>query len=110
MPPREVYLLPELHPPICPGAGLQLCARWFNSPQGEPSGVCTGHKNPHVSGRSFRTVVVFLSPRAKLGEVDIDRLKKTGCLLHRVAPSKEHKPLVNTTRTGNYSGGLVEHD
>ena len=31
---------------------------WFSSPQGEPSGVCTGHRKPHDSGSSLRTVVV----------------------------------------------------
>lgn len=25
---------------------LHLCAKWFSKPQGEPSGVWTGHKNP----------------------------------------------------------------
>ncbi len=38
---------------------LHLCAKWFRRPQGEPSGVCTGHRNPQDSGRSFRTVVVL---------------------------------------------------
>ena len=36
----------------------QLRERWLSSPQGEPSGVCTGHKKPHESGSSLRTVVV----------------------------------------------------
>mmetsp|Transcript_110306 Transcript_110306/g.296035 ORF Transcript_110306/g.296035 Transcript_110306/m.296035 type:complete len:283 (-) Transcript_110306:318-1166(-) len=47
------------------GAGLttalHMCAMWFSRPQGVPSGVCTGHRKPHVSGSSLRTVVVFIS-------------------------------------------------
>lgn len=36
---------------------------WFNSPQGPPSGVCTGQRKPHDSGSSFLTVVVFISAK-----------------------------------------------
>eukprot|EP00959_Pyramimonas_sp_CCMP1952_P424706 8895650-Pyramimonas_sp.AAC.1 len=36
----------------------QLRARWLRRPHGEPSGVCTGHMKPQLSGSSFRTVVV----------------------------------------------------
>ena len=35
-----------------------LAERWFNNPQGEPSGVCTGQRKPQLSGSSLRTVVV----------------------------------------------------
>ncbi len=38
---------------------LHLCARWFSSPHGAPSGVCTGQRKPQDSGSSFLTVVVF---------------------------------------------------
>jgi hypothetical protein len=34
---------------------------WFSSPHDPPSGVCTGQIKPHDSGRSFLTVVVFIS-------------------------------------------------
>jgi len=27
---------------------MHLCARWLSNPQGEPSGVWTGHKKPRV--------------------------------------------------------------
>mmetsp|Transcript_70617 Transcript_70617/g.216407 ORF Transcript_70617/g.216407 Transcript_70617/m.216407 type:complete len:239 (-) Transcript_70617:1206-1922(-) len=37
--------------------------RWFKRPHGEPSGVCTGQRNPQVSGSNFRTVVVFISAK-----------------------------------------------
>ena len=44
------------------GGGLQItrqsAVKWFSRPHGEPSGVCTGHRKPHDSGSSFRTVVV----------------------------------------------------
>jgi len=30
-------------------------ARWFSKPQGEPSGVCTGHMKPQESGSNLRT-------------------------------------------------------
>ena len=30
-------------------------ARWLSRPQGEPSGVCTGHMKPQDSGSSLRT-------------------------------------------------------
>jgi len=36
-------------------------AMWLSSPHGPPSGVCTGHTNPHDSGSNLRTVVVFIS-------------------------------------------------
>ncbi len=36
---------------------------WFKSPQGPPSGVCTGQRKPHDSGSSFLTVVVFISAK-----------------------------------------------
>src|SRR5688572_4673057 len=38
---------------------LHLCARWLSNPHGLPSGVWTGHRNPQLSGNSFRTVVVL---------------------------------------------------
>lgn len=34
---------------------------WFNKPHDPPSGVWTGQINPQDSGRSFLTVVVFIS-------------------------------------------------
>jgi hypothetical protein len=34
---------------------------WFNNPHEPPSGVWTGHMNPQDSGKSFLTVVVFIS-------------------------------------------------
>ncbi len=34
---------------------------WLSSPQGAPSGVCTGHVKPQDSGSNFLTVVVFIS-------------------------------------------------
>ena len=40
--------------------GQQLIVIWFNRPHGAPSGVWTGHKNPQLSGKSLRTVVVFI--------------------------------------------------
>jgi hypothetical protein len=43
------------------GSGIQLRVIWLSNPHGAPSGVCTGHMNPHDSGRSFLTVVVFIS-------------------------------------------------
>mmetsp|Transcript_4662 Transcript_4662/g.13608 ORF Transcript_4662/g.13608 Transcript_4662/m.13608 type:complete len:279 (-) Transcript_4662:1789-2625(-) len=51
-----------------PGVGRRTTARaelarWFSRPQGEPSGVCTGQRKPHVSGSSLRTVVVFISAK-----------------------------------------------
>lgn len=33
---------------------------WFNNPQGAPSGVCTGQRNPQQSGSNFLTAVVFV--------------------------------------------------
>jgi hypothetical protein len=36
----------------------QGTVRWFSRPQGDPSGVCTGHMNPQDSGSSFRTAGV----------------------------------------------------
>jgi len=36
----------------------QADVMWFSRPQGEPSGVCTGHRKPQDSGSSLRTVVV----------------------------------------------------
>jgi hypothetical protein len=41
--------------------GAQDKVIWLSKPHGAPSGVCTGHVNPHDSGRSLRTVVVFIS-------------------------------------------------
>ncbi len=60
----------------------QVRERWLSSPQGEPSGVCTGQRKPvcrlhqilqqgsdrqahipHASGSSLRTVVVFNSAK-----------------------------------------------
>jgi len=34
---------------------MHLCARWLSNPQGEPSGVWTGHKKPevHVSVKRY---------------------------------------------------------
>ena len=29
----------------------QAAARWLSSPQGAPSGVCTGHRKPFRKGR-----------------------------------------------------------
>lgn len=43
--------------------GLQVMAIWFNNPQGPPSGVWTGQINPQFSGKSFLTVVVFISAK-----------------------------------------------
>ena len=43
------------------GIGAHDRVIWFSRPQGEPSGVCTGQMKPHASGRSFLTVVVFIS-------------------------------------------------
>lgn len=37
--------------------------RWFNNPHKLPSGVCTGHINPHESGNNFLTDVVFISTK-----------------------------------------------
>lgn len=34
--------------------------KWLRRPQGDPSGVCTGQRNPHDSGNSFLTAVVFM--------------------------------------------------
>ena len=42
---------------------LQLAVKWLSRPQGEPSGVCTGHRNPQDSGSSLRTVVVRSSAK-----------------------------------------------
>jgi len=35
---------------------MHLCARWLSNPQGEPSGVWTGHRKPrvHVSVRGVQ--------------------------------------------------------
>jgi hypothetical protein len=43
--------------------GQQLMVIWLRRPHGAPSGVWTGHKNPQLSGSSFRTVVVFISAK-----------------------------------------------
>ena len=40
-----------------------MAEKWFRRPQGEPSGVCTGHRKPHASGISLRTVVVRSSAK-----------------------------------------------
>mmetsp|Transcript_2477 Transcript_2477/g.7413 ORF Transcript_2477/g.7413 Transcript_2477/m.7413 type:complete len:239 (-) Transcript_2477:528-1244(-) len=52
-------------------------ARWFSRPQGEPSGVCTGQRKPQVSGRSLRTVVVFICakycPRCTAAKCELKR-------------------------------------
>jgi hypothetical protein len=36
-----------------------MAVKWLRRPQGDPSGVCTGHRKPQDSGSSFRTVVVL---------------------------------------------------
>ena len=36
----------------------QAAVKWLRRPQGDPSGVCTGHRKPQDSGSSLRTVVV----------------------------------------------------
>ena len=36
-----------------------MAVKWLSRPQGDPSGVCTGHRKPQDSGSSFRTVVVL---------------------------------------------------
>ena len=41
----------------------QSAVKWLRRPQGEPSGVCTGHKKPQDSGSSLRTVVVRSSAK-----------------------------------------------
>ena len=38
-------------------------ARCMRRPHGDPSGVCTGHRNPQLSGKSLRTVVVLSSAK-----------------------------------------------
>lgn len=38
---------------------------WFIRPQGSPSGVSTGHRNPQDSGSSLRTVVVLIWANAE---------------------------------------------
>jgi len=43
------------------GIGAHDRVMWLRRPQGDPSGVCTGQMYPHASGRSLRTVVVFIS-------------------------------------------------
>jgi len=43
--------------------GLHGIVIWFSKPHGPPSGVCTGHTNPHCSGNNLRTVVVFISAK-----------------------------------------------
>lgn len=48
-----------LNPVGSQGRGMQPREMWFKSPQGAPSGVWTGHTNPHASGSNFQTVVVF---------------------------------------------------
>ena len=45
------------------GNGTQPREIWFNNPHGAPSGVWTGHTNPHDSGNNFLTVVVFYSAK-----------------------------------------------
>lgn len=40
-----------------------MAEKWLSRPQGEPSGVCTGHKKPQASGISLRTVVVRSSAK-----------------------------------------------
>lgn len=37
-----------------------VAVRWFSSPHGAPSGVCTGQRKPQDSGSSLRTVVVLI--------------------------------------------------
>jgi hypothetical protein len=37
---------------------LQAAVKWLSRPQGEPSGVWTGHRKPQDSGSNLRTVVV----------------------------------------------------
>ena len=39
-------------------ATRQAAVRCSSRPQGEPSGVCTGHMKPQESGSSLRTAVV----------------------------------------------------
>jgi len=41
----------------------QAAVKWLSRPQGEPSGVCTGHRKPQLSGSSLRTVVVRSSAK-----------------------------------------------
>ena len=43
------------------GIGAQERVIWLRRPQGAPSGVCTGQMYPQASGKSFLTVVVFIS-------------------------------------------------
>jgi hypothetical protein len=43
------------------GMGAQEDVIWLSKPHGLPSGVCTGHMKPQASGKSFLTVVVFIS-------------------------------------------------
>ena len=38
-------------------------AKWLRRPHGPPSGVWTGQRNPQFSGKSFLTVVVFISAK-----------------------------------------------
>eukprot|EP00968_Pinguiococcus_pyrenoidosus_P019711 scaffold2177_cov272-Pinguiococcus_pyrenoidosus.AAC.4 len=56
-----------------------VAAMWFSKPHGVPSGVCTGHRKPHDSGSSLRTVVVFIvvknCPRCTLRKCDRYRRK-----------------------------------
>ena len=39
---------------------LHSAAMWFSNPQGEPSGVWTGHKNPEKKNEHWRVPCVFL--------------------------------------------------
>lgn len=41
------------------GTILHAAVKWLRSPQGAPSGVCTGQRKPHDSGLSLRTAVVL---------------------------------------------------
>jgi hypothetical protein len=64
--PNELSKL--LNAPICSlifisseAIGAQVIVIWFRRPHGAPSGVCTGQIKPQASGKSFLTVVVFIS-------------------------------------------------
>jgi hypothetical protein len=61
-PPRPTH---TAHQPASPPllAHLQVAVKWLSRPQGDPSGVCTGHRNPQDSGSSLRTVVVRSSAK-----------------------------------------------
>lgn len=53
----------ELNPVGSQGSGIHPSEIWLSNPHGAPSGVCTGQTNPHASGKSFLTVVVFCSEK-----------------------------------------------